>query len=126
MTALACRSTPSDWSAAVLSGRRRPTGASRSARRSWLTCSTTYRDTPCADADLAEQVEVIDPRHPLYRRRFRILSVVQGQRSAGFVSVEYRLAIFSILPISATSLGGHRSRLHHRLRRQHARRGRTL
>src|SRR5207237_3977262 len=40
MTALACRSTRSDWSAAVLSGRRRPTGASRSARRSWLTCLT--------------------------------------------------------------------------------------
>src|SRR5438874_1316163 len=45
-----------------------------------------------------------DRRHPLYRRRFRILSVVQGQRSAGFVSVEYRLDISLILPISATSL----------------------
>jgi transposase len=33
MTASACRSTPSDWSAAASSGRRRPTGRSRSARR---------------------------------------------------------------------------------------------
>ncbi len=46
----------------------------------------------------------MDPRHPLYRRRFRLLSVVRGRRSAGFVYVEYRLDVSLILPISATSL----------------------
>src|SRR5438477_413958 len=68
--------------------------------------ATTHRDTPGADADLAapEEVEVTDARHPLYRRRFRLLSVVQGQRSAGFVFVEYRLDISLTIPISATSL----------------------
>ena len=66
--------------------------------------ATTHRDALFADADLAEEVEVIDPRHPLYRRRFRLLSVVQSQRSAGFVSVEYCLDISLNLPISATSL----------------------
>jgi hypothetical protein len=61
---------------------------------------------PGADADLAapEEVEVTDPRHPLYRRRFRLLSVVQGQRSVGFVFVEYRLDICLTIPLSATSL----------------------
>jgi len=41
-------------------------------------CSTTHRDALGADADLAgsEEVVVTDPRHPLYRRRFRLLSVV--------------------------------------------------
>jgi hypothetical protein len=106
MTASVCRSTPSGWSVAASSGRRRLTGLSRSVRRNWPICSTTYRDAPGADADLAgpEEVEVTEPRHPLYRRRFRLLSVVQGARSAGFVSVEYRLDISLILPISATSL----------------------
>src|SRR5262249_42766920 len=39
MTASACRSTPSGWSAVGFSGRRRLTGSSRSARRSWPICS---------------------------------------------------------------------------------------
>ncbi len=80
--------------------RRSPDAPNRAPR------ATTYRDTPGAEADLAarEEVEVIDPRHPLYRRRFRLLSVVQGQRSAGFVFVEYRLDISLTIPISATSL----------------------
>src|SRR5436309_15077677 len=49
-------------------------GSSNRSRR-----ATTYRDAPGADADAAasEEVEVTDPRHPLYRRRFRLLSVVQ-------------------------------------------------
>src|SRR5438552_6213326 len=74
--------------------------ASRSLR------ATTHRDAPGVDADLAgrEEVEVMDPRHPLYRRRFRLLSVVRGRRSPGFVYVEYRLDVSLILPISATSL----------------------
>src|ERR1700720_3660238 len=40
MTASACRSMPSGWSVVGSSGRRRPTASSRSARRSWPTCST--------------------------------------------------------------------------------------
>src|SRR5438552_8344903 len=39
-TGSACRFTPSGWSAAGSSGRRRPTVWSRSLRRSWPTCLT--------------------------------------------------------------------------------------
>src|SRR6516162_9464201 len=37
---IGCRFTPSGWSAVASAGRRRLTGQSRSAPRSWPTCST--------------------------------------------------------------------------------------
>src|SRR3954469_25829227 len=68
--------------------------------------ATTHRDTPIADGDLsgAEEIEVTDPRHPLYGRRFRLLTVTSGVRSAQLARVVYRPDIFLLLPISVTSL----------------------
>jgi hypothetical protein len=68
--------------------------------------TTTHKDTPIADGDLsgAEEIEVTDPRHPLYGRRFRLLTVTSGVRSAQLARVVYRPDIFLLLPISVTSL----------------------
>jgi hypothetical protein len=67
---------------------------------------TIHRDTPIADGDLsgAEEIEVTDPGHPLCGRRFRLLTVTSGVRSAQFARVVYRPDIFLLLPISVTSL----------------------
>src|SRR3954451_9763387 len=67
---------------------------------------TTHRDTPIADGDLsgAEEIEVTNPGHPLYGRRFRLLTVTSGVRSAQLARVVYRPDIFLLLPISVTSL----------------------
>jgi hypothetical protein len=68
--------------------------------------TTTHRDTPIADGDLSgvEEIEVTDPGHPLYGRRFRLLTVTSGVRSAQLARVVYRPDIFLLLPISVTSL----------------------
>jgi hypothetical protein len=81
-------------------GKSEPGYASRSGQ------TTTQRDTPIADGDLsgAEEIEVTDPRHPLYGRRFRLLTVTSGVRSIQLARVVYRPDIFLLLPISVTSL----------------------
>src|SRR3954454_2463858 len=68
--------------------------------------ATTHKDTPIADGDLsgAEEIEVTDPGHPLYGRRFRLLTVTSGVRSAQLAHVVYRLDIFLLIPISVPSL----------------------
>ena len=78
-----------------------PTSAANRDRR-----TTTHRDTPIADGDLsgAEEIAVTDPGHPLYGRRFRLLTVTSGVRSAQLARVVYRPGIFLLLPISVTSL----------------------
>ena len=53
---------------------------------------------------LPDEVEVIDPAHPLHGRRFPLLSVSGTLRMAGYVWVEYRPGILLMLPIQATSL----------------------
>jgi hypothetical protein len=52
-----------------------------------------------------EQVEVVDPTHPLFGRRFRLVAVTRALRSGGFARVEYRPGITMQLPLSVTSLG---------------------
>jgi hypothetical protein len=76
-------------------------GSARQFRR-----AATHRDAPIADGDLsgAEEIEVTNPGHPLYGRRFRLLTVTSGVRSAQLARVVYRPDIFLLLPISATSL----------------------
>jgi hypothetical protein len=84
--------------------------AARSAARARVTSrdlpATTHRDTPAADGDLAgvEEIEIIDPRHPLYGRRFRLVAVTSGARSVRLARVMYRPDIFLLLPTSVTSL----------------------
>src|SRR3712207_6077002 len=66
----------------------------------------TQRDAPGAEGDLAlpDEIEVIDPAHPLRGRRFRLLSASRTVQTAGHAWVEYRPGILLMLPIPATSL----------------------
>lgn len=48
---------------------------------------------------------MVDPTHPLFGRRFRLLSVTASLQSGGFARVEYRPGIPLMLPLPATSLG---------------------
>jgi len=52
-----------------------------------------------------EQVEVVDPTHPLFGRRFRLVAVTRALHSGGFARVEYQPGIAMQLPLSVTSLG---------------------
>jgi hypothetical protein len=49
-------------------------------------------------------VEVVDPTHPLYGRRFPLISVTGGLVSTGYARVEYRPGIVLMLPLPVTSL----------------------
>jgi len=53
---------------------------------------------------LPEEVEVIDPTHPLYGRRFPVLAVSQSPQATGHVWVAFREGIRLRLPATATSL----------------------
>ena len=64
-----------------------------------------HKHTPENEAPTPpEEVEIVDPGHPLHGRRFRLLSVTGAFRSEGFVRVEYQPGITLRLPIPATSL----------------------
>jgi hypothetical protein len=56
---------------------------------------------------LPEEIEVVDPSHPLWGRRFRLVSVTGALHTAGFVRVDYRPGILIMLPIPATNLHRH-------------------
>src|SRR5262249_43390862 len=51
-----------------------------------------------------EEVQVTDPTHPLFGRRFRVLSVSRTPHAAGQVVVAYRDGMRLCLPVPATDL----------------------
>ena len=50
------------------------------------------------------RLEVTDPTHPLFRRRFPILSISRQPRTTAVVLVAYREAMRLRIPITSTSL----------------------
>jgi hypothetical protein len=58
---------------------------------------------------MPEEIEVTDPTHPLFGRRFRLRSVSSSSRCAGQVWVVYRGHLLLRLPLAATSLAPTRS-----------------
>ena len=54
--------------------------------------------------DKPTEIEVTDPCHPLYGRRFPVFSLGLSARSVGFVTVIYRDPLRLRIPISATNL----------------------
>lgn len=69
------------------------------------------RDTHKSDDDVAtsEEVEVIDPRHPLYGRRYRLISIGKETTTRGackelFARVHYRFGLTLLLPLGVTNL----------------------
>jgi hypothetical protein len=70
-----------------------------------------YRTRPCHGApfhnpssELPDEVEVTDPTHPLFRRRFPVLSISRQPRTTAVVFVAYRDAMRLRIPITSTSL----------------------
>ena len=94
------RVAPSPTVTRPRSGARFPgDGASRSRT------AKGHKATPEIDDDgAADEVVVIDPVHPLYRRRFRLVGIVRAGCSDGIARVEYRFGLTLLLPLPATSL----------------------
>ena len=51
-----------------------------------------------------DEVEVTDPTHPLFGRRFAVLSISRQQRDSAVVYVAYRDTMRLRIPVSSTSL----------------------
>jgi len=70
-------------------------------------CRTTVQvNTPLNNPLLepASEVEVIDPTHPLFGRRFPLLSVSSRPNATGYVYVSYREYMILRIPKDATNL----------------------
>jgi hypothetical protein len=66
----------------------------------------SYRNIPCSEADgpSIDAIKVLDPRHPLYGRSFRVLrrSTHRGGNFPPFYEVEYRDGSTLLIPVAAT------------------------
>jgi hypothetical protein len=80
-----------------------PSTCSRSTFRS---VSTEHLNTPVNNppGDDRTEVEVTDPSHPLYGRRFALLSTRPRPHSVGYLFVAYRDTMVLRIPQAATSL----------------------
>src|SRR5439155_22634488 len=90
--------------------------ATRSSRPGWAlsgsskatskAASTTHLHTPINNppVDDPTEVEVTDPTHPLFGRRFALLSTRPRPHSVGSLFVAYRNTMVLRLPHAATSL----------------------
>ena len=71
-------------------------------------CTRAHNATPEADGDGAlpveVEVEVTEPTHPLFGRRFRLIAVTRTLQSGSYARVEYRPGNPLILPLGVTSL----------------------
>ncbi|WP_210161260.1 hypothetical protein, partial [Bradyrhizobium sp. ORS 285] len=61
------------------------------------------------DVAVCDEVEVVDPRHPLYGRRYRLISVGKESTKRGackepFARVHYRFGLTLLLPLGVTNL----------------------
>src|SRR6516165_6407441 len=54
--------------------------------------------------ELPDEVEVTDPTHPLFGRRFPVLSISRQPRTTALVLVAYRDTMRLRIPITSTSL----------------------
>src|SRR3954453_23912444 len=65
-----------------------------------------YRNIPCSEADEAsiDEIKVLDRRHPLYGRSFRVLrrSTHRGGNFPPSYEVEYRNGSSLLIPVAAT------------------------
>ena len=77
------------------------TSAASRARR-----TKSYRNIPCSEADESsiDEIKVLDPRHPLYGRSFRVLrrSTHRGGNFPPSYEVEYRNGSSLLIPVAAT------------------------
>src|SRR5690242_19711545 len=81
-------------------------GLAGSARLSLPRLAKAYRNILCSEADgpSIDEIKVLDPRHPLYGRSFRVLrrSTHRGGNFPPFYEVEYRDGSTLLIPVAAT------------------------
>jgi hypothetical protein len=53
---------------------------------------------------MAADIRVIDPTHPLYDRRFQLVSIIRGTCSDSRVRVKWRFGLTLLLPLEVTNL----------------------
>jgi hypothetical protein len=73
----------------------------------WKASTNPQVNTPLNDSDQpvpAEEIEVIDPTHPLFGRRFEVLCVHDSPGSPGYVFVSYRGYSALRIELKATDL----------------------
>jgi hypothetical protein len=77
-----------------------------SAARASAKSSTQWGNTPSENLTSVppDEIEVTDPAHPLYGRRFAVLSITRQPGSPGFVLVAYGDTIRLRIPVPATNL----------------------
>ena len=75
-------------------------------RRALSASTTGFLDAPFQnrEASLPGDIEVTDPTHPLFGRRFAVASVGRVPRADGFVLVIYHATMLLRIPVSATNL----------------------
>ena len=61
------------------------------------------------DVAHCDEIEVVDPRHPLYGRRYRLISIgkettTRGACKESFARVHYRFGLTLLLPLGVTNL----------------------
>ena len=61
------------------------------------------------DVAYCDEIEVVDPRHPLYGRRYRLISIgketiARGACKESFARVHYRFGLTLLLPLGVTNL----------------------
>src|ERR1700722_13207340 len=72
-------------------------------------CQTIYQqNTPFnnPNGEPVTEIKVTDPKHPLFKRSFSVLSISNLSFSQGHAYVTYREHISIRIPISATHLAG--------------------
>jgi hypothetical protein len=72
-----------------------------------------YLDTPISNGPVGNnsqdlEIEVIDPTHPLFGRKFEVLYLLKSLYNTGFVLVRYTDSIFLRIPILTTTLASTR------------------
>ena len=78
----------------------------RSSRSCEIVSTIPQLNTPFQNPalEVPAEIEVTDPRHPLYGRRFNVLSVATTPTSSGCLTVSYRNYMRLRIAFSATSL----------------------
>jgi hypothetical protein len=70
--------------------------------------NTPFKNPP---HEQTQEIEVTDPTHPLFGRRFQLISVFAPLHSPGHVLVAYRQQMVLSIPLMATSLSAPRPAL---------------
>jgi hypothetical protein len=82
--------------------------------------TTTQLDTPFQNPESEEvtTIEITDPAHPLFGRRFEVLSISAPLNSPGHVFVRYHEKMALRIPIIATNLAATRGLIRTKLTSQ--------